>query len=297
MNDPPALVNLGELSRPATALIEKISDAIGGIFRPYQIRRVAEAEAQADLVEAKAQIEITELQRRAMRRLFVEEAQKQSNIESITEKAFPALVEQARPQDMEDDWITNFFDKCRLISDAQMQQLWSRVLAGEANSPGRYSKRTVNALASLDKADAELFGRLCAFGWNVEGEIVPLVYNVRDPIYTARGVTFASLLHLDAIGLLSFNDLSGFKMAVSSQILTLSYQGESVYIEFEQSVGNAISVGKVFLSVIGRELASLSGASPDPEVRSYIIGKWRSLGLTVTEGNAEQRASANEPAP
>ncbi len=28
---------------PRTVLIEKISDAIGGIFRPYQIRRVAEA--------------------------------------------------------------------------------------------------------------------------------------------------------------------------------------------------------------------------------------------------------------
>jgi hypothetical protein len=28
------LINLGELSRPAIVLIEKISDAIGGIFKP-----------------------------------------------------------------------------------------------------------------------------------------------------------------------------------------------------------------------------------------------------------------------
>lgn len=39
-----SIVNLGEISKPATVLIEKISDAVGGVFKPYQIRRVAEAE-------------------------------------------------------------------------------------------------------------------------------------------------------------------------------------------------------------------------------------------------------------
>ncbi len=41
MNETTALSNIGELSKPATVLIEKVSDAIGGIFRPWQIRRVA----------------------------------------------------------------------------------------------------------------------------------------------------------------------------------------------------------------------------------------------------------------
>jgi len=58
-----SIVNLGELTKPATVLIEKISEAIGGIFRPHQIRRIAEAEAQADRIKALSQIEITELQR------------------------------------------------------------------------------------------------------------------------------------------------------------------------------------------------------------------------------------------
>jgi hypothetical protein len=38
----------------------------------------------------------------------------------------------------------------------EMQNLWAQVLAGEANSPGTYSKRTVNFLSSLDKKDAAL---------------------------------------------------------------------------------------------------------------------------------------------
>ena len=105
-----------------------------------------------------------------------EEAKKQSNIEEITAKALPQVDENAQPQNMEDDWITNFFDKCRLISDEEMQILWSKVLAGEANSPGTYSKRTVNFLGSLDKSDAFLFQSLCNFCWSIDNIAVPLIY-------------------------------------------------------------------------------------------------------------------------
>ena len=122
------LINLGELSKPPTVLIEKISDAIGGIFRPYQIRRIAEAEAEAEQIRALSQIEITALQNRAVSRFVIEEAKKQYNIETITEKALPLLEEGASPQNIEDDWIAHFFDRCRLISDEEMQALWSKVL-------------------------------------------------------------------------------------------------------------------------------------------------------------------------
>ena len=58
---------------------------------------------------------------------FTEEAIKQRNIESITAKALPQVEESATPQNIENDWIANFFDKSRLISDDEMQVLWSRL--------------------------------------------------------------------------------------------------------------------------------------------------------------------------
>src|SRR4051794_11062780 len=81
MDENTSLINIGELSRPATVLIEKISDAVGGIFKPYQMVRVAKAEAQADRVRADGQIEVSDLQRRAFNRFLEEEAKKQKNIE------------------------------------------------------------------------------------------------------------------------------------------------------------------------------------------------------------------------
>jgi hypothetical protein len=34
-----SLINLGDLSKPMTALIEKISEAMGGLFKPIQVVR------------------------------------------------------------------------------------------------------------------------------------------------------------------------------------------------------------------------------------------------------------------
>ena len=139
-----SLINLGELSKPAVVLFEKISEGVGGIFKPYQIKRVAKAQAEAEKIKAQTDIEITDLHRRAVHRWIEEEAKRQKNMEDIIAKAVPQLNEDSKPDAMEDDWIANFFDKCRIVSDNEMQILWSQVLAGEANVPGTYSKRTVN---------------------------------------------------------------------------------------------------------------------------------------------------------
>src|SRR5882724_3148070 len=204
-----SLINLGELSKPATVLVEKISDAVGGIFKPYQIVRVAKAEAQADRARAEGQIEISDLQRRAFHRFLEEEAKKQKNIEDITQKALPLLNEDSKPNEIEDDWITNFFDRCRLISDEHMHVLWSKILAGEANTPGAYSKRTVNLLSTLDQYDAILFTQLCSFGLDIQG-LTPLIYDESEKIYKKNGIDLGTIRHLEAIGLISY-ELNGFR--------------------------------------------------------------------------------------
>jgi hypothetical protein len=178
-------MDFGELAKPATTLIEKVSDALGGIARPWQIVRVARAEGVAKRIEAQAQIDVSELQQRALRRFLSEEEHKQKNIEAITEKALPELSETSDPSKMNDDWITNFFDKCRIVSDGDMQVLWSKVLAGEANNPGSYSRRTVAILASLTKEEAELFTSFGSLLWRA----------TTDAYYLLEGDTVNQFLH------------------------------------------------------------------------------------------------------
>ena len=79
-NIPNALINLGDLTKPANTLIEKISDAGIGLFAPWQIKRVAKADAEAAVIKAEAAIQITDLHRRAGYRFIEEEAQRQMNM-------------------------------------------------------------------------------------------------------------------------------------------------------------------------------------------------------------------------
>lgn len=281
MSDPTSLVNLGGLAKPATVLIKKISDAIGACFEPWQIRRVARARADAEKIEAVTQIEITNLQRRAMERLFVEEAKKQDNIESITAGALPMLDQDADPSQVEDDWIVNFFDKCRLVSDEEMQALWSTVLAGEANGPGKYSKRTVNLLGSLDKKDAKRFASLCRFSV-LDGLPMPLVYDVSHELYQLAGITFVDLKHLDDIGLISFESLAGYKLSNQPKTIGLSIGGKPLVVTFAADETNSLDVGHALFTQTGKELAGLCNEEPIEGFLDYLIGEWVHKGYVLS---------------
>lgn len=269
-------LSLGKLSKPADTLIKKVSNAVGLLFEPRHIKRIAKAKAEAARIEAQSEIEITDLHRRAMLRWIEEEAQRQNNMEDITAKALPLLNENAKPDSIENDWIVNFFDKSRIVSDNEMQDLWSRVLAGEANAPGTYSKRTVNFLSDLDKSEAELFTKLCGFGWQI-GTIAPLVFDFKAEIYKSNGINFSSLSHLDSIGLVQFNHLTGFRLLDLSKSILLQYYGKPLHLNLPKDSSNELDIGKVMFTQIGQELAPICGSKPVEGFWEYVGSKWENF--------------------
>jgi hypothetical protein len=283
-------INIGDVAKPVTALIKKISNAAGILFEPYQVVRLAKVEAERELIRAESQIKTTDLHRRAFSRFLDEEAKKQRNIEEIIQCALPQVVGKSRPDQVEDDWLTNFFDKCRLISDAEMQTLWSRILAGEANDPGSYSKRTVNSLASMDKSDAYLFTKLGTFAWTI-GEVTPLIYDPVNELYARHDITTVSLKHLESIGLIEFNELRPFTISYKNKTgmpikLTVLYYEEPIQIELSGQSGYILGVGHVRLTQVGQELAPICGSTPDDEFRNYVVTKWKEWGY-ITEETTE----------
>jgi hypothetical protein len=187
--------------------------------------------------------------------------------------ALPQVKEGSQPDKVEDDWIANFFDKCRLISDSEMQQLWSRVLAGEANTPGTYSKRTVNFLSSLDKTDAAVFTELCTFGWVID-KLVPPVYDVFAEVCLKHGIGFNTLSHLASIGLIQFSNQDGFLRLWLPKTVMLAYYGRPAELTFSSDSNNKMDIGKVMLTKVGEELARVCGSKPDQDVFDYTVAIW-----------------------
>lgn len=292
-----SLINLGDLGKPIDTLINKISDATGVLYEPRRIRRRAEAESEAaitsakakaaaDIIKAESEIEITDLHRRAVQRLIREEAKRQKNMEDIITKAIPDVNENAKPDSVEDDWFANFFDKSPIVSDSEMQNLWARVLAGEANNPGTYSKRTVNLLAGLDKSDAKLFTQLCGFGWMI-GNVTPLVFDKGAAIYNRHGINFETLSDLESIGLVQFSGIADFQRRNLPKRFTVLYYGKPLSLEMPGNADNALGIGKTLLTKIGQELAPICGSKPVEGFYEYVTDQWKQY-LPKVE-NAEQR--------
>ncbi len=270
-----SIVSLGKLSKPADTLIKKVSLAVGGIFEPWQITRLAKANAKADLIGAESEIEVSDLHRRAMHRFVEEEAQRQENMESITKKALPDLSKNSDPSKIETDWVTNFFDKSRIISDDEMQNIWAKVLAGEANAPGTYSKRTVNFLGDLDKSDAELFQKICNFGWFVIDEFVLLIFNIGASIYNENGIDFDTLSHLDNIGLIKLDHHSAFLIRELPKKFTATYHDKHLGLAMAEEENNDINVGHVLLTQVGVELISVCKPAQIEGFHQYVSEQWK----------------------
>lgn len=275
------LIDLSALGTPANTLIEKISDAVGGVFAPYQIVRMAKAEAAATLIKTQSEVQVSEIQQRAMHRLLDEEGKRQANMEAITQVAIPLLANDSRPEDVDADWLTNFFDKSRIVSNTEMQMVWSAVLAGEANAPGAFSRQTVNLLGNMDKGDAEMFSSLCGFMWGI-GEMIPLVFELREAIYNNNDIDLGRLLHLQSLGLIEMNSTAGFGRTNSHQEVSVFHFGRRLTLTFP-NLDYDLLTGKVLFTRAGRELAQVCEAVPAPGFFEYMVKKWTDTGLHVTE--------------
>ena len=190
----------------ATALVNKIADALGWTLQPLQIIRTARAEAVAAEIRARADQEAQDLIQRAATRALSEEIVQQEIIEHIIAKAISGLEDSATPDKIDNDWLANFFAKSRITSDEEMQNTWARILAGEANNPGSFSRKTVNLLADLDQQDAWAFSLICNYAWHVREIPLPLIYDLNHPTYADSRLHNGVCSHLDNLGLISYTD-------------------------------------------------------------------------------------------
>lgn len=284
--DPTTSVTLtGDLGKPVSTLIGKIADAIGVLFEPTRIIRKAKAEAKAKEIMAVTDSKIEDQQeqarlKRAMQRFIHEETQKQDNIENIIEKALPYISENAPTEKIEKDWIIHFFDRAKLISDDEMQILWSKILSGESNNPGRFSIRTINIVSELDKRDAILFTNLCRFCVKMNNDDYHIfVYDINMDIYKKHSIDLVNLTQLENLGLINIS--LGYFLNQLPNSLLIEYYGHTGILKFQEENNNSLNIGTVFINNFGSELLPLCDSEPDYEIFDYLKRTWEKRGLKV----------------
>jgi hypothetical protein len=283
----------GDFGKTADTFIKKAFEALNWILEPTQMRRIAaaradvtvsdaKAKAEADRIALESQIELGERQKEVLSRWYNTEERNQSNIERILTKSIHLLEPTATPESIENDWLANLFEKVKTVSNAQMQELWARLLAGEASGPGTFSKHTVNLLADLDPIDARMFSQVCDFGWLLKGDdlsrmkgvnseltenlqLVPMILNYKNTTYEKHGLRYVSLNHLSNLGLIHFEDWSQYWWSRTYDTQIASYHDKAVEIRFKKKtyqVGRkdeayGFPIGNVLLTRAGYELSTV----------------------------------------
>ena len=254
-------------------------DLIGKVFGPTFTRRQATADAQAEIQLALANrlahhIESAPLDPNVVEMLATCGGKASvANLANMLSMALPMLDETADSALISDDWIANWRDKARLVSDEEMALLWAQLLAGEVNSPGTYSSKAVNMLADMDRSDAQLFHDLCRFQvMRYEFEFgprdtIPFVIDPSDDIYKSNGVTDEGLLALEDIGLIRYPMLPN----IPDRVTAFAYSGGWLLNYSKDNV----ETGRISWTYNGKQMSKLCLPLESPTgFEQYLLDKW-----------------------
>lgn len=106
-------------------------------------------------------------------------------------------------------WFIRWSDGAAEQTDNEMCVIWGKLLAGELDQPGSYSKRTMSVLADMSAHEASLFANLCSTSIYVKSRGVKTLFAVlADDVlggdtFNGELLSITDLDDLAAIGLIT----------------------------------------------------------------------------------------------
>ncbi|EPC4056252.1 DUF2806 domain-containing protein [Vibrio parahaemolyticus] len=275
-------ISLGELSQPVTKLIESVQCAIGTLYEPRKIRKIAKANADASVIEAKARVEVSDIEARALARLNHKEIVRQQNIESIIDMSLDNLPDSVSEELIDEEWLLNFFDSCQNISRSSMQMIWAKILAGEVSEPGSFSIRTLSVLKTLQKNEAELFSNLAQYVWKHESSWVILSPIEKDDDgIGSMGIDvleFRDFVTLQTCGLVEINIWDGYRIPLCS--FSLEYFDEKYNLTMPENK-KYFSLSNCNLTAAGRELFEIIYRRKNNIYKEQVLKGWGSEDISA----------------
>ena len=132
-------------------------------------------------------------------RIEFQERKRQANIASVVSGAATELGDKEVPdREPDPDWTARFFEDVQDISSEDMQNIWAKILAGEVETPGRTSLRTLTVLKDMSQKDAKMFSELMPY--NIGGFIHYECY-----MNTSQDPNGASLIAFEELGFVYSN--------------------------------------------------------------------------------------------
>ena len=219
---------------------EELSIQAEGQANALQIISSAQANAREQISSTntaiQAELNIAEV---VEQRIQFQEEKRQRNIESVVGLAAKELGDKDVPNSEPDhDFTARFFNDVQDVSSEELQILWARILAGEVESPGSTSIRSLNILKNLDQATARLFRQFCSACISIQIPGQDQILDARVPSF-AGGNTDGNALKKYGIDFGFLNVLNEYGLIISDYNSWREYfccikkSDTSPYIPFE----------------------------------------------------------------
>jgi len=285
------------LGRPIEKLIETLASGIGGLAKPWMMRRIARAEVDVARIHLLGQRELRALEakpldqsqtplvvdaeyevnddaepmpllQRARARFDYQEAKRQTNVEAVAAEAAEQLkdVEEVSEEPVSDDFAARFFAHAQDVSDEDMRRIWGRILAGEVTQPGQFSLRCLDVLRNITKQEAEAFEKAMPYLFNDEtGILRPRSFDDEATYGPDHPLRFEAVHALADAGLLTSHEPLVWTLSPSDTDTDfyVSFNGYAIHVKrqfgiaFGKPTSGPLTAEGVALSLAGRELATL----------------------------------------
>lgn len=139
---------------------------------------------------------------------------------------------------------------------------------------------------NLSEDDKCLFEVLCQFVW-IQGDPLPLIFDVTDAVYAEHGITLTGLKRLEALGLILF-ETNGYVKKGYGKHTRLFYCGKPTKIGFPNEANNSLDLGHVLLTDKGKQIFTSIPCSRNQQFYEYVVRRWFQQGLTVASIQIDQ---------
>lgn len=120
----------------------------------------AQAEARQYLMASDAQVrgELEITRDDVAQRIEFQERKRLTNIRDVVAVAAEVLGDkEVDDHEPDPDWTARYFDYVQDVTSEDLKKLWARILAGEVETPGRTSLRTLSILRDMSQRDTLMF--------------------------------------------------------------------------------------------------------------------------------------------
>ncbi|MEG1142768.1 MAG: DUF2806 domain-containing protein, partial [Clostridia bacterium] len=290
-----SLVNIKDVagfSKPTEKLIECISKGLGKSFNFLFSKKMADANVyeisalKEVLGDSESEITINrngttitlknQPEKAALNCMIDRESKRLENTSKIIQNTADILEdkESISAEPVDEDWLTRFFSIAQDITNEEMQNLWSKILADEIEKPNSYSLRTLEVLKTLSSNEAKLFTKFVNLCFKFPNEKKLRALNDRE-FLIKYGIQLEDMMLLEELNLV--NSGLSYKINPSNKI-KLIYCDKLIFIESKKET----LFWLYSLSTIGQEISSIIDQKFEPSYAAKLSECFKSKGDVST---------------